>query len=208
MNTKVQTLQSVANILKSMLDTSDSMIGQDIVVRVTRISPSQQVLNADKQPVPAADGSGDLMRKICNTNYVSHIAKSNPRNLETLAKGQAFEKAGDFDKAEAEYQTLRNKVQLTFNVLSSKGIFDEIRPGDQVVGRLEKVTTPKGSFLTLSNVVRREPTVGKVSSTAWLTALEDLATGPKAEKAYEIGDSSDDEPIVTGEDPSDDEPIS
>lgn len=196
MNTKVQTLQSVANILKSMLDTTDSMIGQDIVVRVTRISPIQQVLNADKQPVPAADGSGNLMRKICNTNYVSHIAKSNPRNLETLAKGQAFEKAGDLDKAEAEYQTLRNKVQLTFNVLSSKSIFDDIRPGDQVVGRLEKVTTPNGSFLTLSNVVRREPTVGKASSTNWLTALPDDTAAPQSEH------------IVIGEDGSDDEPIS
>lgn len=186
MSTKVTTLQSVQNILGASFDTTESMIGRDITIRITRVSDAQPVLNANKEHVQAADGSGPLYRRIANTNYLSHVAKRNQRNLDTLAKGRKAEAEGDYDTAEKEYQQLRNKVQLTFNVLSTKKLFDELHAGDVVIGTLVEKSTEKGSFLTVTNVVKQAPMVGKQSDTSWLTAIpEEPSSEP--EDGFNIG---------------------
>lgn len=189
MTTKVTTLQSVVNILGASLDTTEEMIGRDIAIRVTRVSDSMPVLNAAKQQVMAADGSGPLYKRIVNTNYLSHVAKRNQRNLDTLSKAKKAEEDGDFDTSEKEYQLLRNKVQLTFNVLSTKKLFDEIHAGDTVIGTLVEQSTERGNFLTVRNVVKQAPVVGKASNNSWLTSLPSEEPGD----GFEHGD--DDEPI-------------
>lgn len=159
---QVSTLQSVQNIYNKMLATNDSMIGKNILASIITTSQEMDVLNAEGERVPAADGSGEVLRKrIFNTNYKSHIAVANDRNKALLREGYAAEKAGDTATAEAKYREYLNAITLSFNILSTKAGFSTVGKGDDIKGTLVRIDTKNGSLLSVEFKSIQAPIVGQ-----------------------------------------------
>ena len=105
------------------------------------------VKTADGTPVLEANGSGRvLQRKIFNLRMNSEVAISQAPFLELKAK---FAAATD----EAEIKELGNKLldkaQVSFDVLSTGKLFNQLRAGDTIEATVALVTTSKGKVLTL-----------------------------------------------------------
>lgn len=135
-----------------------------------------EVKNADGSPVPAADGSGEVLRKrIINVVANSDIALKNERNLASLKAGRAAELAGDEIAAAKHYNDFLNKCQLSFNVLSTQKAFETIADGDQIKGKLSVVTTDKGSLLTIDgkSISIAKPIVGEVVKMDLATLIDE-----------------------------------
>lgn len=147
---RISSLQSVQNIINSRATITEQMEGSFQVLTVRGNGNIIPVKTKDGELVPAADGSGVMLEKrILNCVCNSGIAMKNERNQATLREAYAAEKAGNLDKAAELYNTYLNKTQVSVSVLSTSALFNKIQDGDQVKGKVQKITTENGSILTL-----------------------------------------------------------
>lgn len=149
-STRISSLQSVQNIINSRATITEQMEGSFQVLTVRGNGNIIPVKTKDGELIPAADGSGVMLEKrILNCVCNSGIAMKNERNQATLREAYAAEKAGNLDKAAELYNTYLNKTQVSVSVLSTSALFNKIQDGDQVKGKVQKITTENGSILTL-----------------------------------------------------------
>jgi hypothetical protein len=147
---RINTLQSVQNVLNARKQITEAMEGSFQVLTVRGSGNVIPVKTKDGENVPAADGSGLMLeKKLFNLVCNSAIAIKNPRNQAILREAYAAEKAGDATKAAELYNQYLNKTQVSISVLSTTAMFDRIQDGDQIKGKVQKITTENGSILTL-----------------------------------------------------------
>jgi len=146
----INTLQSVQNIMNSRKKITDAMEGQFVVLTVRGNGNRIAVKDAKGDAVMAA-GTTDVLleKKIFNVNCNSSVAVKNDRTQSILRAGYTAEKAGDSAEAALQYNNYLNKTQVSFSVLSNSPLFDKIQSGDQIKGKVQLITTAKGSILTL-----------------------------------------------------------
>lgn len=147
---RINTLQGVQNVLNSRKRITEQMVGTHVVMSIRGNGNVIDVKNKQGELVPAADGSGAvLQKKIFNLVTNSDIAIKNERNKQILRDGYKAEQAGDSAKAAELYNDYLNKTQVSISVLSTSANFNKIANGDQVKGKVQKITTDNGSILTL-----------------------------------------------------------
>lgn len=109
------------------------------------------VTDAAGEPVAnvvAGDGT-QLQKKIFNLKANSAIAMANPINKQLLKDAIAAEKAGESEKAHELFSQYLNKVQVSFGLLLPSKFEDELADGVEIAAKVQKVTTEKGSLLTI-----------------------------------------------------------
>lgn len=186
--TRITTIASVQNIMNSRKKITEAMNGQYIVLTVRGNGNTIAVKDKNGDAVKAAGSDLLLEKKIFNTLCNSSVAVKNERNQATLKEALAAEKAGDSAKAGELYNDYLNKTQVSVSVLSGTSNFDRIQDGDQIKGRVQVITTEKGSILTLDpkTISVVAPGYGEDSSFDLLSMATEVpaeSTAPAFEKA-------------------------
>jgi len=128
--------------------TAQAANGQRVILRLTGNGNIIDVIDGQGNHVVSNQGEM-LQKKIFNTVCNSAVAVRNERNQEILRAGLKAEKAGNSEEAAKHYNDYLNKTQVSVSVLAGTSNFDKIQDGDQIKGRVQKITTAKGSILTL-----------------------------------------------------------
>ena len=186
---RINTLQSVQNVLNSRKRITETQAAQGVFVQMTVRGNGNiiDVRNSEGDLVPAADGSGEILRKkIFNLVCNSDVAIKNERNKDLLRSGYKAEQSGDTEQAAVHYNDYLNKTQVSISVLSTSANFTKIQNGDQVKGRVQLITTDKGSILTLdpSTLSIMAPSAGEDTSLNLMDMMivEEGTTNPVVEE--------------------------
>jgi hypothetical protein len=114
----------------------------------------------------AADSRLPLRKKIFNLQANSEVALLNPINKAKLSAAITAERANSMDTADVLFNEFLNSAQISFSLLENHKLFNVIGDNMEISGKLELITTEKGSIITLQpNSIRvMEPeTVSKTT---------------------------------------------
>jgi hypothetical protein len=175
------TSQSVKSIMQNRILVPAQAEGKRVKLFVQGNGNVIDVKDSKGEFVPsAADPNVVLQKKIFNFRANSGVAMANERNRQMLKDAIAAEKAGDADKAHELFNSYLNAVQLSAGILLPSAVAEKLSSGVEIAATITKVTTEKGSLLTID-----PQTIGIVEPESYgktTFSLEDFSDEAPAEE--------------------------
>lgn len=146
----ISTLKAVQSILNSRKRITTLMAGQSVILTVRGNGNIIDVKNKEGE-VFIQIGTEDtvLQKKIFNVVCNSDVAIKNKRNQQTLRDAYAAEQAGEVEKAAELYNEYLNKTQISVGILAGHKLYNTLRDGDDLKGKVQLIDGPNGQVLTL-----------------------------------------------------------
>lgn len=163
---RLMKLDSVRNIMSQRSLITESLVGKLVALTIQGNGNIIDVKDSEGEFVQSLVEEGTVLRKkIFNCKANSAAAMSNARTQGYLKAAVAAEKAGykfkdnvntgeivnqaKADEAHASYNDYLNACQISFGILLPSAKIDHLSDGVEIAAKVTKVTTTKGSLLTL-----------------------------------------------------------
>lgn len=152
----------VLAIMNKRIPVGEQSIGKKVLFTVQGNGTTVDVKNAAGELVQSVVEPGTVFQAVIfNLQANSGLAMKDARHKAESAAGLAAERAGNPEEAHKHFSAFLNGVQMSFNVPTTSPILAKLGDRVDISARVVKITTEKGSLLTIDATTIRvvEPEV-------------------------------------------------
>ena len=151
-STKIISLQNVTVIMEKRTVVIKELLRKSCHLTVEKVSAETPFLDKLKNKIYASISPSKAMCQktvFCRSYTLKEI--NDVESKRYLSEAFELEKQGKLKEADLHYRSYLSKVQFRFTLLSNSAIYESLKPGDTIVGAIDKYETSRGEFLTIQS---------------------------------------------------------
>lgn len=151
-NTKLLSLLDVKEIMEKRTLITKELLGRSCYLIVDGISNETPFLDKLKNQIFISVSPKIPMfvkTVFCRSYTLKEINDEESKNI--LREAFELEKQTKFKETDLRFRGYLTKVQFRFSLLSKSPIYGFIKPGDTIIGAIDKYETNRGEFLTVQS---------------------------------------------------------